>query len=257
MFCLSCFAKGAETVKHKNNHAYSIRSDDFVLFKDSNWSAREEKIFLSLIYSYGIGNWVEISSLMHQRTSEECRAHFYRHYFDGPFGSALGLTNENAYVRHDVPYILKAHTMEPPRASDLNSFICKNMSGYRFARSEFEIPYDKSAESILNNLSLEVEDVYEKDQQMQIIASEVNCAMFRAYNHRLKERKRRYRVMSDHGLIMQRKTLAWLSMYSEVFHRQSSVGKFAAFMQISDPTSFDFLLESMKLFLDTKRHLYR
>lgn len=257
MFCPRCFAKGAETVQHKNNHSYTIRRDDFVLFKDSDWTAREEKVFLNLIYSYGVGNWDEISSLMHQRTSEECRAHFYKHYFDGPFGSYLGLANENAYVRHNVPYVFKSPTMEPPRGSDVNSFIAKSMSGYRFARSEFDIPYDKSAESILNNITLDIEDVYEKDSQMQNIASEINCAMFRAYNHRLKERKRRYRVVSNHGLILQRRTLAWLSMYSEIFHHQSSVGKFAAFMQLSDPTSIDFLLESMKLFLDTKRYLYR
>lgn len=193
---------------------------------------------------------------MTQKSTEQCRTHFYSFYFDGIFGTQLGLSNENAYARHNVPYLLKTNSMEPPRGDDKN-FISQSMAGYRFARSDFDIPYDNSAESILNKVIHDDDEAFENDPEMQDLMKELNCAMFRAYNHRLKERKRRYHVIRKHGLILQRKTLAWLSRYSEIFNHHSALGKFATFMQISDPTSFDFLMESMKLFIDTKRCLYR
>lgn len=256
LFCLSCFSSGSETNNHRSDHAYSIRKDDFTLFDNSTWTAHEEKVFLNLIYYYGVGNWEEISSFMSNKSPEQCRTHFYTFYFDGVFGKKLGLTNENAYVRHNVPYIMKTSSIDPPRGDDKN-FISQSMSGYRFARSEFDVPYDNSAESILNKIILDDSEAFENDQDMKELNNELNYALFRAYNHRLKERKRRYCIMQKHGLILQRKTLAWLSRYSKVFTNPSEIGKFAAFMQISEPSSYDFLLESMKLFIDTKRYLYR
>lgn len=191
-----------------------------------------------------------------KKSSRECRAHFYNFYFDGPFVEQLGLSNQSAYLPHVVPYLMKTNTLEPPRG-DLNHFIHNSMAGYRFARSDFDVPFDNSAESLLRNSIIENDDQSESDLETNRIIPELNCAVIRAYNHRLKERKRRYKIVSDHGLILQRKTLAWLSRYSEVFRNSSDIGKFAAFMQISDPTSFDFLMESLKHFLDTKRELYR
>lgn len=252
MFCLSCFSVGCETLKHRSDHSYTIRRDDFNLFTGSGWTAREEKVFLNLMHSYGVGNWDEISSAMKNKSPEQCRSHFYKFYFDGVFGK-LGLSNDNAYMRHDVPYIVKSNCLEPPR-SDTNGFICKSMSGYRFSRGEFDVPYDNTAESILNNINLD-QDLHNEEHEK--LTTELNCAMFRAYNHRLTERYRRYKVVKDHGLILQRKTLAYLSKYSEVFHHNTSLGKFTAFMQLSEPISFDFLMESMKLFFETKRYLYR
>lgn len=257
IFCLPCFSSGSETKRHRSDHSYSVRRDDFSLFKNSSWSASDEKVFLNLIQLYGVGNWDEISSLMNQKTAEQCRTHFHTFYFGGIF-KKLELSDKNAYTRHNVPYILKTNSLEPPRGDEKN-FISQSMAGYRFARSDFDIPYDNTAESILNKITLDddYDGALENDLEMTELSTELNCAMFRAYNHRLKERKRRYRVMRNHGLILQRKTLAWLARYSEVFKHHSALGKFANFMQICDPTSFDFLMESLKLFIDTKRYLYR
>lgn len=252
LFCLSCFANGSETRDHRNNHSYTIRRDDFKLFSGCEWSAFEEKAFLTAMYTCGVGNWDEISASLSNKLPEQCRTHFYAFYFDGIFGKRLELTNTNAYVRHNVPYLFKSNSLEPPRG-DENSFVAASMSGYRFARSEFDEPYDNSAESILN-ITLDSDEHNEKDSK---IMRELNCALFRAYNHRIKERYRRYRVLKNHGLLLQRNTLAWLSKYTEIFARQSDIGKFATFMQISDPMSFDFLMESMKYFFDKKRYLYR
>jgi transcriptional adapter 2-alpha len=253
LFCLSCFSMGSETKVHRSDHSYTIRHDDFPLFPGCDWTAQEEKKILNLVFSLGVGNWDEIGESM-KKPADECRSHFHKFYFDGVFGKRLSLTNKNAYVRHIVPYIMKSNTLDPPRG-DINHFICKSMAGYRFARSDFDVPYDNSAESILNDIVL---DKYEtSDKDMNEVVEEINLAMFRAYNHRLKERHRRFQVVRDHGLILQRKTLAWLSIYSEIFPHHSDLGKMAAFIQISDPTSFDVLMESLKLFFDTKRYLYR
>lgn len=254
LFCLKCFSGGSETNRHKNDHSYTIRRDDFTLFEKSGWTAREEKIFLNLMYSLGVGNWDEIGSTM-AKPAEECRVHFYQFYFDGVFGRQMSLSNEDAYLPHVVPYLMKNNTLDPPRG-DRNHFIYKSMAGYRFSRSDFDVPYDNSAESLLNT-TIDIDELSKVDDETKESICELNFAMFRAYNHRLKERRRRYKVVRDHGLILQRKTLAWLSRYSEVFHHTSDIGKFAAFMQISDPTSFDFLMESLKHFFDTKRQLYR
>lgn len=241
-----------ETQNHKNYHSYNIRKDDFELFSGCEWTAREEKIFLNAMLKCGVGNWDEISAAL-QKSPKDCRAHFHAFYFDGVFGKKLGLSSKDAYARHNVPYLLKTNSLEPPRG-DENSFVSTSMSGYRFARSEFDVPYDNSAESILNNINVNGDETNEKDTQ---IMSELNCALFRAYNHRLRERYRRYRIIKNHGLILQRKTLAWLSKYTELFHRHSDIGKFASFMQICEPMSFDFLMESMMYFFDKKRYLYR
>lgn len=253
IFCLACFAAGSETENHKTTHDYTVRRDDFKLFHYSNWTAREEKMLLNAIQVCGAGNWDEISTELKSKSPEECRNHFYEYYFCGVLGEQ---NYNNAYVAHNVPYLLKTSCLDPPRGDEKN-FITQSMSGYRFARSDFDIPYDNSAESILNNVVSSDDAAFDKDKEMRVLANELSCAILRAYNHRLKERKRRYCVVQKHGLILQRKTLAWLSKYAEVFHQQSAIGKFVAFMQISEPVSFDFLLESLKLYSDTKRYLYR
>lgn len=155
-----------------------------------------------------------------------------------------------------MPYLFKANSLDPPRG-DINNPITKYMAGYRACRSDFDIPFDHSAESILNSISIDDDGVFENDEDMKELMKELKYAMFRAYNNRLKERKRIYHVVQNHGLIVQRKTLAWLSRYSDVFQHHTKLGRFAAFIQISDPSSFDFLLESMKLFHDTKLSLYK
>lgn len=246
-FCLPCFASGAETKRHRSDHRYSISRADFNIFPKTSWTANEEKEFLNLIEVQGVGNWEDIGAKM-KKSADECRSHFHTFYFDGVF-SKLGMTNENSYVRHNVPYLFKSNSLDPPRGENGNS-----LAGYRFARSDFETPMDHSAESILNNVSIEAQS---KDVEMKSIMEAINCAMVRAYNHRLKERNRCYKVVKSHGLILQQKTRAWLTRYSEVFGQQSRLDRFITFMQISDPTSFDFLLESMKLYAEKKKILLR
>lgn len=256
IFCLSCFAAGSETNVHKSDHNYKIQHDDFKLFQSCNWSASEEKAFLNALLSCGVGNWEDISEEIIGKSPEECRSHFHEFYFSGVLGKQFNPSIENAYVRLNIPFLLKTNSLDPPRGDDKN-FISQSMSGYRYALSAFDVPYDSSAESIIKNVISPDDEAYIQDKELRDIVSEMSCAVLRAYNHRLKERNRRYSVVQSHGLILQRKTLAWLSKYSDAFPQPSAMGKFVTFLQISEPTTFDFLMESLKLFSDTKRYLYR
>lgn len=217
-------------------------------------------MFLNAIQYCGVGNWDEISVELGNKSPEECRNHFHEFYFSGVLGRENNLEEDNACVRYNVPYILQTNSLDPPRDNTRN-FILQSMSGYRFARSDFDIPFDHSAEStIINVISYDdgaFEQNEEPSEQLKYFIEELSCSMLRAYNHRLKERKRIYCNVRKHGLILQRKILAWLSKYSEVFHHPSVTKKFVAFTQISDPTSFDFLMESLKVFSSTKKYLYR
>src|SRR5690349_18516591 len=70
IFCLACFAKGSETKKHRSDHDYKIQRDDFNLF-GSDWTAREEKVFLNAILICGVGNWEEISFELKGKSPDE------------------------------------------------------------------------------------------------------------------------------------------------------------------------------------------
>lgn len=150
-------------------------------FTSNNWSARDEKKFLNLILSHGYGNWDDIAKLMDgTKTPSECMDHYHKYYFDGLFEKVIGLT-KNPYFPENVPYLYKMKSLEPPRPT-LDSITFKMMAGYQSARSEFDTPYDNSAESIVSNL-VQNNDWMHVDQDVGNI---LNCSMFTVYNNRLK-----------------------------------------------------------------------
>lgn len=55
--------------------------------------------------------------------------------------------------------------------------------------------------------------------------------------------------------------MAWMTKNSQIFssnfNKPGNCGRFLAFMQLCDATSFDFLVESLKYAADTKIYLYR
>lgn len=181
-FCLNCFAKGCEVYKHRNNHSYIICDDTMPVFAcaSNKWSAKEEKKFLNQILSHGYGNWDDIAKSMDgAKTPTECIDHYHKFYFDDIFKKVIGLT-KNPYFRINIPYLYKVKSIEPPRPT-LDSITYKMMAGYQSARSEFDTPYDNSAESIVSNL------VRNNDwmQVNQNVGDTLNCAMFTVYNNRL------------------------------------------------------------------------
>lgn len=181
LLCLNCFSYGTELENHKSDHSYVIVHDNIQVFPNTNWTAKEEKLLLELIVSFGYGNWHNISKAMKTRSSTECQEHYNLCYFDGIFRKLLGLTNE-VYRPIRTPFLFKLNTIDPPRTD--NSEVAKNMAGYRAARGEFDIPYDKSAESILTDL----DGCFYGDWSEEIVhvAKTLQCAILIAYNRRLR-----------------------------------------------------------------------
>lgn len=47
--CSYCFCNGVEFSDHKNDHDYQIFKDSFVLFENSDWTAKEELTMLKAL----------------------------------------------------------------------------------------------------------------------------------------------------------------------------------------------------------------
>lgn len=197
--CLQCFATGRETSKHYNNHAYIIQKDDIQIFPGSgNWTAREERILLNTLQTQGYGNWEAVAKALQYRfTVAECRQHYHDNYFGGIFERLLGLQHASqTYHPQIMPYVVKMRSVDPPRHDDISSMQFKMMAGYRCARGDFDTPYDVTAESLLTCI-LESEDNMknvttskgggkEEDDNTSKCIEELQLALVRAYNHRLK-----------------------------------------------------------------------
>lgn len=182
LLCCNCFCRGAEIVGHKNTHSYRIiRDDNIRVFQNSGWSAKEEKKLLDLLMVHGYGNWEAIAKTLVPRSATECRDHYLNYYFGGIFEKTLGLTND-PYLVDSVPYMYKMTCLDPPRY-DIDNVNFKRMAGYRYARSDFDIPFDLSAEGFVSNLDLVDDDC---DAETRQAYEAMNCAVFTAYNNRLK-----------------------------------------------------------------------
>lgn len=194
--CLSCFAKGRETLNHLNNHAYIILKDDIQIFPGpGSWSAREERILLNTLQTQGYGNWDAVAkALQYRHSSAECRQHYHDNYFGGIFERLLGLQHDSqTYMPQQMPYLVKMRSVDPPRHDDISSLQFKMMAGYRCARSDFDTPYDITAESLLTTIldlehqpsSMSLREEIDDDKTV-ICLEELKVAVVRAYNHRLK-----------------------------------------------------------------------
>jgi Myb-like DNA-binding domain len=262
-FCVLCFSRGAETQHHRNNHSYIVRHDTVQVFPGSGWTAHEEKRLLELLLVYGYGNWEDVSLALKTKTLDECRDHYLRYYFDGIFEQTMGLTSQ-PYQPITVPYLYRMSSVDPPRFPDQDCVGFKETGGYRCARSEFDTPFDQSAEAVVSNLLMtEIDSTYWEQSNNRDLADKLHCALFRAYNHRLRERVRRHRIMREHGLLQTSRTLGWLAKHADalgdgiVASKYGGTGRFVAFMQLGNAIYFDMLVESLQYAFDMKRYLHR
>lgn len=199
-FCLDCFSCGTENSIHKTTHSYRVlRVDNIRIFQNTDWYAYEEKRLLDLLLVHGYGNWDDIAKAIKTRSPEECRDHYLSCYFGGIFEKTMGLSNDS-YQSEIVPYMYKMSSIDPPRY-DIDNINFKRMAGYRCARSDFDTPYDTTAETLISNLALMndenellKDDEYDENEQNgdsnylnehKDVYEELNCAMVNAYNHRL------------------------------------------------------------------------
>ncbi|XP_065365514.1 transcriptional adapter 2A isoform X1 [Calliphora vicina] len=265
--CLQCFAKGRETIKHYNNHAYIIIKDDIQIFPGpGNWTARDERVLLNSLQTQGYGNWEAVAkSLQYRYSVSECRQHYHDNYFGGIFERLLGLQHATqTYMPENMPYVVKMRSVNPPRHDDITSMQFKMMAGYRCARGDFDTPYDVTAESLLtticeseNNLRNIPAIEGPAGDQTALCVEELKLAIVRSYNHRLRERQRRYKIMRDHGLIMANRCLGWITKYADALRSEQNCKRFLAFMQLCEPVKFDLLMEGLKYFSDLQKTIFR
>lgn len=237
--CTACFASGKEVAPHKNDHKYSVRRNDFTLFDNCNWSAKEECKLLSALSIYGYGNWEEISRSVHTRTKLECQEHYKKYYIENVQCDELKLlpeTEQSLFPKPVIPYLYNTDiSTNPPR----NTSNDQHLAGYNAYRSEFELSYDRNAESIFS-----MEDHYsgEDDECMEgLKASLVN-----ALNNRLRERRRRYKIIQHHGLIMPNKLNSWMQKFDSTLTKQKTE-RLMSFMQFMTGMQFDAFMELLSL----------
>ncbi|XP_055695769.1 transcriptional adapter 2A isoform X2 [Lutzomyia longipalpis] len=258
VFCPPCFASGRETIRHRNFHQYSVRQDDFPIFRGSSWTGREEKVLLDLIAKYGLGNWSDVAKGMRNRSSSECQRHYFQFYTNGLVGRMCGL-QEEPYVRELREHWGKSECARlsrfPPETLE-----AKALAGYRAARGEFDIPYDQTAESILSHIDV---DPWPSEEDTEA-SKELNCAVFRAFNHRLRERKRRYNVIREHGLLDHQSTAIRLQSIEEIlsvgeksFEKASNATRFSAFVQLLSAESLNLLVARLKHAQELRNYLQR
>lgn len=238
--CTRCFASGVEFSKHKNDHDYRILNDQFVLFANSKWTARDELTLLNGLIN--LGNWTSISKMLPNYSIREIKEH-YEHFYIHREGSELlpefSKSSRGTFMEPIVPYRFKTvNIMEPPRAP-LNITSGSYLSGYNAARSDFELDYDTSAEDLLCKLEVPQEN----NPNYDLLVS-LQYAIFNIYNKRLQERMRRKRIIRKHGLIVPRKVSAWLHRYDMTI-TPSVCEKMIRFMQFCSGERFEYIMEGL------------
>ncbi|XP_022215862.2 transcriptional adapter 2A isoform X2 [Drosophila obscura] len=264
LLCLQCFSRGREIATHRNCHAYIIVRDDIRVFADEpDWTARDERVLLKTLRTQGYGNWEAVSHALGQRHSQaEIRRHYHDCYFGGIFERLLGLQHaRHSYLPERMPYVFKMRSLDPPRHDDIASMQFKLSAGYRCARGDFDTPYDTSAESLLSIMvaeeSFSSEDQHEVSSRERQLTEVLHLGLVRAYNNRLRERRRRYNIMRQNGLIMPNRTVSWITKYVHAFSSDASCMRFLGFMQLCEPMHFDMLVESLRYFRELHNRLYK
>ncbi|XP_053615968.1 transcriptional adapter 2A [Plodia interpunctella] len=250
--CTACFAAGKEVGSHKNDHKYAIRRNDFPLFENCNWSAREESKLLSALSTYGYGNWEEISKFVHTRSKLECQEHYKKYYIENVQYEELQLlpeTEQSLFPQPIVPYLYSTDvSTNPPR----NNQSDQHLAGYNAHRSEFELSYDHNAESLFN-----IEDSYsDEDEEDEAMMDSLKIALVNSLNNRLRERQRRYKIIQNHGLIMPNKLASWLQRFEVTITRQRCE-KLLSFMQFMTGMQYDAFMEGLNLESELMQRILR
>ncbi|KAG5310667.1 TAD2A protein, partial [Acromyrmex insinuator] len=253
--CPSCFAKGCEIDKHKNDHDYVIIKNEFPLIEGSNWTAKQELELLHVLQQCGFGNWIDVGRRMHKK-SIECKMHYLQNYIDNQTLPDLPKIEENRtslFGCEPIPYMHKLQDLEEPPRFASNTSNSRLLAGYNAARSDFEVNFDNHAESLISELEF---DDFQPDDDTYELGQALQAAMVQAYNNRLKERKRRYRIIRQHGLITLRKVISSIQRYENTITRPLAE-RLLIFMQLVDGIKFDFLMEGLHRVGELKNRINR
>lgn len=96
-------------------------------------------------------------------------------------------------------------------------------------------------------------DLDEKHPHYELL-QELQMCLVRCYNHRLRERLRRKRIVREHGLILIRKTMSSLHRYENTITRPVAE-RMLKFMQVLNGIEFDFLMEGLHRAAELKQRI--
>lgn len=83
--CLPCLASGHPLANpnHSPHHPYRLLKPFLFPVYESDWRAEEEAQLLEAVEGCGMDNWGDVGEWMgHNRTSQECKDHYYKLYMD-------------------------------------------------------------------------------------------------------------------------------------------------------------------------------
>lgn len=226
---------------------------DIVLFERSNWTAEEELIMLDVLFTYGYGNWEIISKKLRNRTEQEIKEHYDKFYLEEPDLQLPKVpdTDQSLFPKPVIPYKFRLTNIEEPPRFATNSTGFQSLAGYSAARSDFEVEFDANCENILAKLTeVELDETHPKYD----LLLELQTCLVRSYNHRLRERQRRKRIIRDHGLILLRKTMSSLHRYENTLTRPVAE-RMLNFMQLLSGVEFDFLMEGLHRSAELKQRI--
>ncbi|KAL2723216.1 transcriptional adapter 2-alpha-like isoform X1 [Vespula maculifrons] len=252
--CPSCFSNGCEIGDHRNDHDYVIAKNEFELVDGSGWTAKQELELLNVVQECGFGNWVDVSKRIDGKSTEECKAHYLEHYVDNQTLPGLPRINEtraSLFGCDPVPYCYKLHDLEEPPRFASDTLNCRMLAGYNAARSDFEVNFDNHAELLVSDLNYDQFDPGDSDEEL---GKSLQVAIVQAYNSRLKERKRRRKIIRDHGLIAIRRTMSWLQRYECTITR-ALAERLLIFMQLTGGMDFDYLMEGLHRVGELKNYI--
>ena len=233
--CLHCFGRGSEIDGHKNYHDYEVVRSDFVMF-DNQWTAAEEMRLLTAIADFGIGNWANISRQVQTKNKLQCENHYINYYIDNAkYPLPCFTEKDTTKVVHPTPVMFKL-CEDPPRPPE-GSSLQNDMSGYQAARGDFFTEYDNFAELDIMHLDLhfeEDEDTFEYCLKL---------AVFDIYRNCLKGRYHRKKIISNYGLISQKKLVTSYQQYEKVLGDRFN--KLRVFMRLMNPVESDKFIESL------------
>lgn len=252
--CCKCFATGREFSTHESNHSYRVIQHNFELFEHSGWTAAEELTLLDVLSTYGYGCWELVANKLKGRTSAVIKQHYDRLYIDCPVNELFPKVPESKYSlfpKPVIPYRFKLTNInEPPRYAPFTVGF-QSVSGYNAARSDFDVEFDANAEQILAHVVKLSSDPF--DPQINVL-QDLQCAIFRIYNKRLRERQRRKDIIRNHGLILLRKTVSWMYRYDKTLTRRVTE-RLMVFMQFFTATNFDFFMEGLHRVAEQKQEI--
>lgn len=169
--CTSCFLNRAETSIHRVSHRFHVISSLGGVLYDDNWTIFEEMMFLEGLKMYGIGNWIDISTFVSNKSDNECEKHFLK-IFDINDNKTLEIKDLNVKSSN-------------PHRSEVLSFLSN--------RKEFEIEY-------LNNFEASIKDlvILDDDKEQDV---ELKRAFLDAYKRVLELREYRTYMCIDRELV--------------------------------------------------------